>query len=93
MRKDMVMEICLAAGGVFFGSLVPAINGFLRFNAQRDPATWTDLLSMLLFVASFVAMFITGYQWKVRAKGHIDLVTEIRNRPKIPVRLVHGQSA
>lgn len=93
MRKDMVMEICLASGGVFFGSLIPALNGFARFGAATDPATWTDLLSMLLCAAALVAMLITGYQWRVRQKGHVDLVEEIRNRPKVSVRLVHDHAA
>lgn len=86
MRKDLVMEICLASSGIFFGSLIPAFDGFRRFNDTVRPATLTDLASMLVCVAAFVAAAITGYQWYVRQKNHVDLVTEIRNRPKVSVR-------
>ena len=84
MRKDMVMEICLAAVGIFFGSLVPAISGLVHFNSERG-ATGADLLSVVLCAAALFVALVTGYQWRVRSKGHVDLETEIRNRPKVPV--------
>lgn len=93
MRKDMVMEICLAATGIFCGSLVPAVDGFRHFGDAAHPATWTDLVSMMLFISALVAAAITGIQWRIRARGHVDLVTEIQNRPRVPVRLVHADPA
>lgn len=91
MRKDLVMEICLASAGVFFGSIIPALSGLSRFGDAQTSASWIDLLSMLLCFGAIVAAIITGYQWKVRQKGHVDLVTEIQNRPKVPVRLVGAE--
>lgn len=90
MRKDMVMEICLASTGVFFGALMPALAGLQKFNATPTTANWIDLLSMLLCASAAVATGITGYQWYVRSRGHVDLVTEIQNRPKVPVRMLEG---
>lgn len=91
MRKDFVMEICLAAGGIFFGSLVPALAGWDRFSENPGSVTGSDLLSIVLCVSAFVVCVITGYQWYVRHRGHVDLVTEIKNRPKVPVRLVQTE--
>ena len=88
MRKDFVMEVCLASAGIFAGSLIPAIDGFLRFSNKTNPATQTDLVSMMLAFAAFVVTIITALQWRVRSKSHVDLVTEIRGRPKVPVALV-----
>jgi hypothetical protein len=93
MRKDLVMEICLAATGLFFGSGVPAFEGFRRFNATPQTATGTDLLSMMMCVAALVVAIVTGFQWHVRQKSHVDLVDEIRSRPKVAVRLVHDNAA
>jgi hypothetical protein len=93
MRKDLVMEICLAATGIFFGSLIPAWAGLTRFNSQPMAVTGIDLLSIMLCFAALIAAVITGYQWYVRQKGHVDLEDEIRSRPKVQVRLVHDQPA
>lgn len=88
MRKDRVMEICLASAGIFAGSLIPAIDGFRRFGAETNPATVTDLASMLIAFASLAVAGITGYQWRVRSGLHQDMVTQIRSRQKVPVSSV-----
>lgn len=88
MRKDLVSEICLAAAGIFWGSLIPAIDGLRRFNSEVSRASGTDLVSMMLCGAALAAALITGYQWYVRNKGHTSLENEIRNRPKVPVKMV-----
>lgn len=93
MRKDLVMEICLASAGIFAGSLVPAIDGFSRFGSTTNPTTLTDLISMLLAFAALVVAVVTGFQWHVRSKSHVSLVTEIRGRPKVPVALVYDNTA
>lgn len=88
MRKDLVMEACLAAFGVFFGALVPALTGLNRFlNAPVD-LSGSDLLSMILCFGALGVGAVTAFQWYVRHRGHTDLVTEIQNRPKVPVRLL-----
>jgi hypothetical protein len=84
MRKDLVMEICLAAGGVFAGSLVPAFAGFRHWNSNT--ASGGDLLSIVMLVGSLAAFLITGWQWYVRHKIHTDLVEDIRNRPRVSVQ-------
>jgi hypothetical protein len=89
MRSDLVMEICLASAGLFFGSIVPAFDGFRRFGASTNPTTGTDLLSMMLCFAAGVVALITGLQWRSRSKLHKGMVAEIRDRPKVPVRLAH----
>lgn len=89
MRKDLVMEFCLAATGIFFGALIPAIDGFRRFGADVNPSTATDLASMMLCFAALAVAIITGFQWRIRSKAHRDTVEEIRSRPKMSVRLVH----
>lgn len=86
MRKDLVMEICLAAGGVLAGSLVPAYSGWQRW--QSGTATGADLLTLLLFAAALAAFAITAYQWRARNQVHTNLVAEIRNRDKVPVQHV-----
>ncbi len=91
MRRDLVTEICLAASGLFFGSIVPAFDGVKRFNAEVNPSTPTDLLSMLLCAAALATAVVTGLQWWLKSRAHKDLVTEIRQRPK--VTLVHDNAA
>ena len=86
MRSDLVAEICLASTGIFFGSIVPAVDGFRRFGATTNPATGTDLLSMMLCFAAFIVAIITGLQWRVRSQVHKSMVDEIRDRPKVPVK-------
>jgi hypothetical protein len=85
MRKDLVMEICLASGGILAGSLVPALTGWQHWMSTTG-ASAGDLIAMMMLAASVAAFFITGYQWYVRHQSHVDLVEEIRNRPKVPVR-------
>lgn len=87
MRRDLVMEICLASGGLFVGSVVPAFDGFRRFGAEVNPSTGTDLLSMLICFAALVVTIISGLQWHARSKLHKGLVQEIRERPKVKVKL------
>lgn len=87
MRSDLVMEICLASTGIFFGSIVPAFDGFRRFGAKINPTTGTDLLSMMLCFAAAIVAILTGLQWYARSKLHKGMVDEIRERPKVPVRL------
>ena len=86
MRKDLVMEVCLAAGGVLGGSIIPAFNGWKDWSANK--ATGSDLLSLLMFAAALAAFVITAYQWRMRSKLHTDMVDDIRNRPKVPVQHV-----
>lgn len=88
MRKDLVMEICLAGVGVFMGSILPALSGLSHFNSKPQTAGWIDLLSIVLCGAAFTATLITAFQWYVRQKGHVSLVSEIQNRPKVPVHLI-----
>lgn len=91
MRQDLGTEICLAASGIFFGSIIPAFDGIRRFNAEVNPSTPTDLLSMLLCAAALAISLVTGIQWFLRSRIHKDLVGEIRQRPK--VSLVHDYTA
>lgn len=93
MRSDLVMEICLASTGIFFGSVVPAFDGFRRFGAIANPTTGTDLLSMMLCFAAGSVAIITGLQWRARSKLHKGMVDEIRDRPKVPVRLAHDNGS
>lgn len=86
MRKDLVIEVCLASGGVLAGSLVPAIVAFGHWNANA--LAGSDMAALILFVGSLTAFVLTGFQWIVRQKNHTDLVTEIRARPKVAVRHV-----
>ncbi|MBJ7440545.1 MAG: hypothetical protein JHD35_16165 [Sphingopyxis sp.] len=88
MRQDVGTEICLASAGVFFGSLVPAIEGFRKFSAPYPSATLTDLLSMLLSFASLTLALVTALQWWHRSKRQGRLVDNIRQRPKVPLHLV-----
>ena len=89
MRSDLVMEICLTSAGLLAGSIVPAVDGFIRFGATENPATNTDLLSMMICFAAFVVTVITGFQWRARSKVHTGMVGAIRERPKVPVKLAH----
>lgn len=92
MRSDLVMEICLASAGLLAGSIVPAVDGFMRFGAAKNPATGTDLLSMMICFAALVVTVITGFQWHARSKVHTGMVGAIRERPKVPVRLAHDNT-
>src|SRR4051812_5669290 len=48
MEQEPVREICLAAIGVFFGSLVPALVGLWHFVKATHAVTGGDMLSMLI---------------------------------------------
>ena len=89
MKSDLVSETCLASVDIFFGSLIPAIDGFSRFGDQQHPANGTDLIAMLMCAAFGLLAVVTGWQWWRRSRRHKGLVAEIRERPKVPVRLAH----
>lgn len=91
MRKDLVIEICIASVGVFAGSFTPAFDGFKRFGAAQHPATSTDLVSMMLCFTALVVAIMTGLQWHQRSKSHKGMVSEIRGRPTVPVKPSHGE--
>lgn len=86
MRKDLVIEVCLASGGIFAGSIVPAFVAFGHW--QTNKLSGADLIALLLFVGSLTAFVLTGFQWFARQRNHTDLVAEIRARPKVAVRHV-----
>lgn len=86
MRKDLVMEVCLAAGGILAGSIIPAWTGWSHWS--EDKATGADLVSLLMFAAAVAAFCVTAYQWWVRHKLHDDMIKDIRNRPKVQVQHV-----
>ena len=90
MRKEPVMEIFLASIGVFFGSLVPACAGLNKVGDTADPIMLSDMLSIVLAVGALGIMLVTGFLWRQRYKTSTNMVDNIRCRPKIPVRLAHG---
>lgn len=91
MRRDLTIEICLASAGIFFGSVVPAFDGFYRFNDAPRPATPTDLVSMMICFSAFIVALLTGWQWRKLAGYHSKLVEDIRNRPRVPVKIVANE--
>lgn len=93
MRQEPVMEICLAATGVFFGSVVPAIDGLLRFGAKANPTTVTDMLTICLAVAALGIAAVTALLWHIRRRGRDNLIGTIRRRPRVPVETAYAQPA
>ena len=93
MQQEPVMEICLAATGVFFGSLAAAWDGLARFGDVANPTTWTDMLSIFLAFAALGIGSVTGWLWHVRLKGRKDMVQTIRDRPRIPVEVANANAA
>lgn len=93
MRAEPVMEICLASVGVFFGSLIPAIDQASRFNSETDPMGLIGLLTICLTIGSLVALVITGWLWYKRHQRHKDLAATIRSRPKVSVKVANDDTA
>lgn len=93
MQQEPVMEICLASTGVFFGAVVPAWDGLVRFGDTANPTTWTDMLSIALAFAAFGIAAVTAWLWKVRLQGRKNMVTTIRARPRIPVEVANANAA
>lgn len=86
MRKEPVQEICLAAVGVFFGSLLPAFAEISRFNSTTNPMGWVGLITCFLAFGSLTVMGVTGFLWKQRAGSHGGMLETIRGRTRVPVQ-------
>ncbi|MBM0169664.1 hypothetical protein [Altererythrobacter sp. C41] len=81
MRKEPVMEMCLASSGVFFGAVVPALQEAATPSAMNG---WSLAIFGLAAGSLFVSL-ATGYLWWQRAKAHKSLAETIRSRPRISV--------
>lgn len=92
MRKEPVMEIFLCSVGAFLGALVPALQQLSLFQTDPTKVTMWDLLTIMIAAAMLVVSIVTGALWHQRSKVHKDLVTTIRARPKIPVRLAQDNA-
>jgi hypothetical protein len=93
MKKEPVMEIFLLTVGAFIGSLIPALQQLGKFRA--DPLT-IDALGLLTIIIAAMMLglaVVTGILWRQRFKTHKGMVDTIRNRPRVPVRLAHDNTA
>lgn len=93
MKKEPVMEICLCAIGAFLGSLVPAIQQLGKLGDRANPLDGVGFATLVVAVSALAIAAVTGWLSYRRRGTHRDLVTTIRARPKMPVSLVHDQSA
>lgn len=92
MRKEPVMEIFLCAIGAFLGALVPAMQQLGEFNADPTQVDGWGLLTMLIAAMMLAVSIVSGALWHQRSKAHRSMVDNIRDRPRIPVRLAHDNS-
>lgn len=86
MRKEPVMEICLAASGAFLGAIVPAIEQLGRFNDKANPMGATGLCTVLIAVVALAVAIVTGFLWRQRLRSHESLLDTIKSRKKVPVK-------
>lgn len=93
MRAEPVMEICLASIGVFFGSVIPAVEQVSRFNSASQSMGIVGLLTICLTACSFAIAIVTGWLWHKRHERHKDLAATIRSRPKVKVRTASNDTA
>jgi hypothetical protein len=93
MRDNLSMQICLAAIGIFFGSATPAFDGLSRLGNAAKPLTATDMVSIAFAFASLAVAVVTAIQWGQIAKRRKPLLDTIRERPRIPVRIVGDNTA
>lgn len=85
MRKEPIMEICLASVGVFFGSIIPAVEGLIRFGDIESPITWVDMLSVFLAIFSLSSGALSAFLWRTRSGSHKDLLKVIKGRDRAKV--------
>lgn len=92
MKKEPVMEIFLLTMGGFVGSLIPALQELGKFQAAAT-ITWFGLLTIMIAAVMLGLALVTGVLWLQRSRTHRSMVQTIRDRPKVPVRLVHTEPA
>jgi hypothetical protein len=92
MRKEPVMEIFLCSVGAFLGALIPALQVLSQFAADSTKVGGWGLLTLLVAVAMLAVAVVSGVLWHQRSKTHKDMVTTVRERPRIPVRLAHDNT-
>lgn len=92
MRKEPVMEICLCSIGAFLGALIPALQILSEFRTTPEKVDVWGLLTMFIAVMTLAVAAVTGWLWHQRSKTHKSMVTTIRERARVPVRLVHDAS-
>jgi hypothetical protein len=92
MRKEPVMEIFLCTIGAFLGALVPAMQQLGQFSADPKQVDGWGLLTMFIAAMMLAVSIVSGALWYQRAKAHRSMVSNIRDRPRSPVRLVHDNA-
>jgi len=85
MRKEPVMEICLASIGVFMGSILPTIEQISRFNASTNAMGLVGLATCLISFGSLAISVVTAFLWYRRSGNHKNLLDSIRARPRVRV--------
>lgn len=89
MRKEPVMEIFLCAIGAFLGALVPAGQVVSQFQKDPSQVTLVDLVILIVAAMTLAAAVVSGFLWHQRSKTHKNMVTAIRERPRIRVGLAN----
>lgn len=93
MNDNLPMQICLSALGLLGGSITPAFDGLRRLGDAAKPLTSTDMVSIALACVAFGMCIVTAIQWYQKSKARSPIIQEIRERPRIAVRLVHENPA
>lgn len=89
MRKEPVMEICLATSGTFVGAIVPAIEQLARFNDKANPMGLIGLVTVAIAFVAFGISAVTAILWRQRHISHEGLLRVIQSRRKVPVATDH----
>ena len=82
MRHEPVMEIFLLSAGAFLGSVVPAFQEAGKFGAVENAMNQWGLFTCLLCAMCLSVAVVTGLLWRGRLRSHVNMVEEIRGRPK-----------
>lgn len=85
MRKEPVMESCLASIGVFSGALIPALSELQKYSSHGKIEV-LGLVTCFVAVGALTVGAVTGYLWKQRAETHRGMVGSIRSRDRVPVQ-------
>lgn len=93
MRKEPVMEIFLCSIGAFVGALIPALSEVSKVVNAPDTVTLSGFLTLMIAAMMFAVALVSGFLWHQRTKTHEGMLTTIRNRPRVPVKLAYDNVA
>jgi len=84
VSQTSLSQVSTVSVGVFCGSLIPAAEALLKFDEGLTP---TGLLAIIMASIALAITILFMFLGKSQKNTRTNLVQEIRDRPRIPMKL------